>query len=102
VSGGDDVIHQLADRLDVAAGLTWTAIISVPAAGVSPGTSSLAVTFPVGMFSVPPAVVAGYLSSAPQNVKHSYSGLTAGGCNFFVYRTPSSATTLHLHVRTYD
>jgi hypothetical protein len=57
VMDGDDVIHELAEAVDTKTGVSasGTAITPVPSGLNNP--TNVTVTFPVGLFTAPPAVV---------------------------------------------
>lgn len=91
VMDGDDVIHSLASKVDVAAGTAATGRISFTISAVNTPVA-VAITYPAGRFVNTPSVLATPLGVSPQWISVGMG--TAGGTNTGVtlYGARSSGT----------
>ena len=82
VMDGDDAIHNLATAVETKLGVATAGTVNVNV--VTGGTpASVAVTFPVGLFSATPNVVTTCVSGAPQNTPSGASGVSATGATIW-------------------
>jgi len=92
VAQGDDAIHALADKIE--ANLRATAAGVVTITTVANTYTTVAVTFPVGRFTVAPTVVVSWTTNAHNTTMLgcAATSITAAGCNVGALRTSASPT----------
>lgn len=89
---GDDAIHNLASAVEGKLGVqaSGTAVVTVATINTP---ASVAVTFPVGRFTVAPVVTACAVSNNPGTILAGVgTGPTTTGCTVFGYRSASTGT----------
>lgn len=87
VMDGDDVIHSLADKVDTNLGYgMFSGQVSLTINALNTPVS-VAVTFPVGRFTVAPNVAVGLNTGAPNTNMGSMSGTSATGVTIWAVRT---------------
>ena len=100
VTDGDDAIHALATAVDTRAGVGTAGQRGRPPSPVALNVqTSVAVTFPAGLFTAAPSVIATAGGGAPQQAACSWSAVTATGCTLWGVRLSGSAvaTTIAYH-----
>jgi hypothetical protein len=99
VTDGDDSIHALATAVDTRAGVGTAGTVSTPVPGGVNIQTSVAVTFPAGLFTAAPSVIATVGGGAPQQAACSWSAVTATGCTLWGVRLSGGAvaTTIAYH-----
>jgi len=87
VMDGDNDIRALAEAVDTKVGLACSGKVTPPVPGALNTPVSVAVTFPAGLFSVAPIVVANPDTNSPHLTVGSASGATATGCLVWYAKT---------------
>lgn len=98
VMDGDDAIKNLATAVDTKTGVGCVVrpLINIP---TGPTSTSVAITFPAGLFTAAPSVVALPESSAPGAFNVSVGAISTSGATIFANRGSGSAyPNLPVHV----
>lgn len=90
VMDGDDAIHALATAVDTRLGVATAGNVVTPVPTALNQQTSVAVTFPVGLFTATPAVVLSNGGGAPQQSAVSWSAVTTSGVTLWGVRTSGS------------
>jgi hypothetical protein len=92
VTAGDNMLQALAEACDAKVGVRAAGTFVWPAwAG---GIAVLAITFPAGRFTAPPAVTLSAISGIPHQRRWSPSSVTASGFTANAYYVGGSTATL--------
>lgn len=95
VMDGDDAIHSLATAVDSKAGVHASGTVTLPAPGTIGTATTVNVTFPVGLFSAPPNVVAAVVNVTPSAFFAATAGnVTAAGCTIAGARNNAPGSTI--------
>ena len=92
VTDGDDAIHNLASAVDTKLGVATSGRVDTPIPGALNVQTSVAVTFPAGLFTVAPNLVATAGGGAPQQAAVSWSAVTTTGVTLWGVRLSGSLT----------
>jgi L-aminopeptidase/D-esterase-like protein len=90
VMDGDNAIQALAEAIDTKAGVAAAGVGTVTVGG-SGGSGTAAITFPAGLFSAVPTVVANSQVGDPSKYPGSCLNVTATGCLLAAVR-PNAGT----------
>ena len=96
VMDGDDSIHSLASAVDTRVGVAAAGTVTTAVPSALNTQVSVAVTFPVGLFTATPAVTVSAGGGAPQQVACSWSAVTAAGVTLWGVRTSGSLAAITL------
>ena len=93
VMDGDDSIHNLASAVDTKLGVACGGQVSIPISALNT-PSVVAVTFPVGLFTASPFVLATGGGGNPHQFAVSWTATTTTGVNIVGARTAGSVGAL--------
>lgn len=92
VADGDDAIKSLAEFVDVRLGLAASGFFTSAAAASSGAVVATAITFPVGLFTVPPVVTMTAYATNPETANVSFGSMpTTTGFSARTQRPGSTA-----------
>jgi len=99
VTDGDDAIHNLAAAVDTRTGVGTAGTVVTPVPGALNTQTSVAVTFPAGLFTATPAVLVSIGGGNPAQAAASWSAPTAAGVTLWGVRLSGSlvGTTIAYH-----
>lgn len=99
VMDGDDVIHNLADKIDSQLGVLASGSVTVQTTTVNTPASA-SVTFPAGRFTTPPNVIVSCQGANPQFAFASTAAPTASGTVLWACKTTGTAATVVYWIAT--